>query len=349
MRALVYHGPADVRFESVPDPLIESPDGCVVRIERSAICGSDLHIYHGQMGPATGYTIGHECVGEVVERGSRVRRFAVGDRVLVSAVVGCGQCSECLAGRVTSCESSFARVFGTNQGLGGAQAEALAVPAADASMCKIPDGVSDEQALTLTDILPTGYFGAKGAAIEPGQDVAVVGLGPVGLMALMSARLFGPARIFAIDSVPARLERARALGAIPIDYREGGLARVAEATSGHGPHAVIEAVGSRESILSCLQLVRRGGIVSVVGVNAEPAFPFPMGLALVKGVRFSIGICPVTLYWRALVPLVQSGHLEPQHVFTHRFPLAQGPKAYELFASRADGVQKVLFSTGAPA
>lgn len=331
----------------MPDPRVETPDGCIVRIEASAICGSDLHIYRGHMGPATGYSLGHECVGEIVERGSGVRRFQTGDRVWVSAVVGCARCSECLAGRVTTCETGFARVFGTNQGLEGAQADALAVPAADTSMGKIPEGVSDAQALALTDILPTGYFGARAAGIEPGQDVAIVGLGPVGLMALMSAQLFGPARIFALDSVPDRLERARALGAIPIDYRDGGLERVTEATSGHGPHAVIEAVGSRESILSCLALVRRGGIVSVVGVNAEAAFPFPMGLALIKGIRFSIGVCPAPMYWRALVPLVQSGQLQPQHVFTHRFPLEQGPKAYELFASRADGVQKVLLSPAA--
>ncbi len=343
MKALVYHGPGDIRCETVPDPRPEDGRSAVVRIERTAICGSDLHIYHGEMGPGGDFTIGHEAIGEVVETGSDVRRFRAGDRVLVSGVVGCGECGPCVRGTVTACErGTGGRVFGTNQGLGGEQSEAVAVPVADANLCAIPDGVGPEQAVLLTDILPTGYFGARGAEIQPGQDVAVIGMGPVGQMAVMCAKLFGPARIFALDSVPERLALAESLGAIPCDVAADAHARVVEATGGLGPHAVIEAVGSDAAIQSALQLVRRGGAVSVVGVNLNLAFPFPMGLALMKGITFRIGVCPIPEFWPALVPLIAGGQLAPEIVFTHHMGLSEGAKAYEMFANRADGVIKVL-------
>jgi len=347
MRALVYHGPEDIRCENVPDPSPGDARGAVVRVERTAICGSDLHIYHGTMSPVPGYSVGHEAIGEVVEVGSGVHRFRTGDRVLVSGVVGCGDCGPCRLGRVTACERGFATVFGTNQGLAGAQAEALAVPVADASLCAVPDGIGPEQAVLLTDILPTGYVGARGAEIEPGQDVAVVGCGPVGLMAILSAGLFGPARVFALDSVPARLDAARKLGAIPCDVSRDGLAAVLEATGGLGPHRVIEAVGSDAGLQSALGLVRRGGVVSAVGVNTSMDFPFPMGLALMKGVTFRIGVCPVPSTWRDLVPLVACGRLRPEFVFSHRMALSEGAAAYDLFAARRDGVLKVLLDPAA--
>ncbi|MEN8183295.1 MAG: alcohol dehydrogenase catalytic domain-containing protein [Myxococcota bacterium] len=342
MRALVYHGPEDVRCETVPDPSPPDAAGALVKVERTAICGSDLHIYHGQLSPQGGYTVGHEAIGEVVEVGSGVQRFRAGDRVLVSGVVGCGECRLCLAGRVTECERGLASVFGTNQGLAGGQAEALAVPQADGSLCRIPEGIGPEQAVLLTDILPTGYLGAAGAEIEPGQDVAVIGCGPVGLMAILCARLFGPARIFALDRVPERLAAAERLGAIPCDASGDASAQVLEATAGLGPHRVIEAVGADDSIQAALGLVRRGGTVSVVGVSTNMAFPFPMGLALFKGVTFRIGVCPVPRYWPALVPLVVEGRLQPEFVFTHQMGLSEGAEAYSLFAERRDGVLKVL-------
>ncbi len=347
MKALVYHGPEDIRCETLPDPSLADASGAVVRVERTAICGSDLHIYHGHMGPATGYSVGHEVIGEVVETGSEVRRFRTGDRVLVSGVIGCAECGPCRAGRVTSCERGGGRVFGTNQGLAGGQAEALAVPFADETLYRIPQGIGPEQAVLLTDILPTGYFGARGAELRPGQDVAVIGAGPVGLMALLSAQLFAPARVFVLDSVPERLAVAGSLGGIPIDVSANGHQPVIDATNGLGPHAVIEAVGADAAILSALQLVRRGGVVSVVGVNLNLAFPFPMGLALMKNLTFRIGICPIPELWEPLVPLLVEGRLAPERVFTHRMALSDGAKAYELFASRRDGVLKVLLDPSA--
>ncbi|MGH0036425.1 MAG: alcohol dehydrogenase catalytic domain-containing protein [Myxococcota bacterium] len=342
MRALVFHGPEDIRCETVPDPTPPDERGAVVRIERTAICGSDLHIYHGHLSPEAGYSVGHEAIGEVVEVGSAVSRFRTGDRVLVSGVVGCGDCGPCRLGHVTACERGGAAVFGTNQGLHGAQAEALAVPSADANLYAIPDGVEDEQAVLLTDILPTGYLGAEGAEIEPGHDVAVIGCGPVGLMSILAASLFGPARIFALDSVPERLAAAEGLGAIPCDVSGDATGAIMEATGGLGPHCVIEAVGADPSIQSALALVRRGGVVSVVGVNTNLAFPFPMALAMMKGITFRIGICPVPLYWTHLVPLVAQGRLRPEFVFSHRMGLSEGTAAYDLFAGRRDGVLKVL-------
>ncbi|MEM7412065.1 MAG: alcohol dehydrogenase catalytic domain-containing protein [Myxococcota bacterium] len=341
MRALFYHGKEDIRFEEVPDPSPERTDGVVVRIERTAICGSDLHIYHGTMGDDP-YAIGHEAIGEIVEVGSAVRRFRSGDRVLVSGVIGCGGCGSCLRDYVDACETSGARVFGTNQGLAGGQAEALAVPDADRSLHRIPDGVTAKSAVLLTDILPTGYYGALNAEIEPGHDVAVIGCGPVGLMAIQSAQLFGPRRVFALDSVPDRLAAAQKLGAIPCDVGADVNAEILEATGGLGPHSVIEAVGADATIQNALALVRRGGRVSVIGVNLNPEFVFPMSLALMKNLTFRIGVCPVPRLWPNLVPLLAEGTLQPDFVFTHERPLSEGPEAYALFDSRRDGVLKVL-------
>ncbi len=342
MKALVYHGPGDIRCDTVPDPTPPDAEGAVVKVEACAICGSDLHIYHGLMSPEGGYGVGHESIGEVVEAGSAVRRFRVGDRVLVSGVIGCGECDPCCHGKVSSCERGTPRVFGTNQGLAGGQAEALAVPQADRWLLPIPSGVSAEQALLLTDILPTGYAGAYSAAIEPGQDVAVVGCGPVGLMAILSAQLFGAARVFALDTVVERLAAAERLGAIPCEVNAGANEKVFEATRGLGPHRLIEAVGSEASIHNAIALVRSGGVVSVVGVNTSMAFPFPMGLALAKALTFRIQICPVPQFWPALVPLLEQGRIRPEFVFTHRLGLSEGSAAYDLFDQRRDGVLKVV-------
>lgn len=342
MRALVFHGVQDIRCENVADPRPPDSRGAILRVERAAICGSDLHLYHGHLPVAQlGFTVGHEFVGEVMETGSDVKDVRTGDRVLVSGVIGCGQCPRCRLGQVVCCEQHKTQVFGVQPTLPGGQAEAVAVPAADHAMRRIPDGVSVEQAVLLTDILPTGYFGASWADISPGQDVAVIGMGPVGLMALMSAQLFGPARVFAVDPVPERLEVARELGAVPV-AADAADALISEATGGLGVDAVIEAVGADETIQQAIQWVRPGGTVSVVGVNVRMDFPFPLGLALMKDLTFRMGLCPVPESWPALIPLVASGRLAPERVFTHRMALSEGSEAYRLFAERRDGVIKVL-------
>lgn len=341
-RALVYHGKGDVRLESLPDPTPPDGRGVVVRVQHTAICGSDLHLYHGALPVPPGFALGHEFIGEVVETGRDVRGFRSGERVLVSGVIGCGECRACAGGHAIRCERHGTRVFGNSRELPGGQAEAVAVPAADSALLRIPDGVSNEQAVLLTDILPTGYYGARNAEIRPGQTVAVIGLGPVGQCALDCALLFGAARVFAIDRVPERLATARAKGAIPIDGAADPLGQIHAATRGQGVDAVIEAVGADETLALALALVRVAGVVSVIGVSANFAFPFNMLAALMKDLTFRIGICPVQEQWDDLVPLLQSGRLRPESVFTHRLPLSQGADAYALFDSRRDGVMKIL-------
>ncbi len=347
MRATVLEGPRDIRVEDVPDPVLPGPEGVIVTVERTAICGSDLHLYHDAP-TGVGIRLGHEVIGTVAETGPHVRSLRRGDRVLVSGVIGCGICRPCLAGQPNVCRAGKSAAFGTVPDLPGGQAEALAVPFADLFALPIPEGVADDEAVLLTDILPTGYLGALRASIRPGSTVAVVGLGPVGIMALQCAELFGPARILAIDMVPERLARAEALGAEPIDARDApGSAQVLEATGGWGADSVIEAVGADATVLDALSCVATGGTVSIVGVNLSMELPFPMGLVFLKSLTVRTVFAPIPGTWPSLVPLVQSGRLALGGTFTHRMGLSQAAQAYELFDSRADGVLKVLLDPNA--
>jgi len=342
MKAIVFHGPLDVRVESVPDATLHDPRGALVRVTRASICGSDLHPYHGVLPIPAGVTLGHECVGVVEAVGREVRRFKKGDRVIVPGVIGCGDCDSCRRGYVVGCMHLPNKVFGFVHDLPGGQAEALYVPVADAHLFPSPPELSDEQVLFLTDILPTGYYAAQNAAITPGQTIAVVGCGPVGLFAIMTAQLFGPARVLAIDRVAHRLEVARRLGAVPVDASAvDPRTAVAEATGGRGADAVIEAVGAAETVQLALDLVRIGGVVSVVGVLLDAAFPFPMGTAFLKDLSFHIGLVNVPEFVPKLLPLVQSGRLDPTLLISHRLPLSEGRRAYDLFDKRADGCVKV--------
>ena len=342
MKALVYHGPEDIRCESVDDPSPRDRDGAVVRIERAGICGSDLHIYHGHgFSPEPGYVIGHESVGEVVEVGSHVRRFEVGDRVLVPGSTGCATCAACRSGHVARCENSAMGCYGLGHALPGSQSEAVAVPAADTGLALIPDGISDEQALLLTDNLPTAWFGARRAGIAAGDTVAVVGLGPVGLCAVSSAFAMGAARVFAIDLVPSRRAHAETLGAEAIDA-DDPVEAVRERTQGLGADCALEAVGADATIRLAMQLVRTEGSVSVVGVNQTTNFDFNMALAQVKSLSFHIGLCSVQTELPSLIPLVQSGRIDPANTVSHRMGLSEGAEAYRIFAARSDDVRKVV-------
>ncbi len=342
MRATVLNGPRDVSLETVPDPVLPGPEGIIVSVERTAICGSDLHLFHDAP-TGTGIRLGHEAIGTVAEVGAHVRNVARGDRVLVSGVIGCGTCGPCLAGQPNICLNDKAAAFGTMPDLPGGQAEAMAVPFADLFALRIPENVADEEAVLLTDILPTGYLGALRASIRPGATVAVIGLGPVGIMALQCAALFGPARILAVDQVPERLARAERLGAEPIDASSvPGAPQVMEATGGRGADAVIEAVGADATVLDAVSCAAAGGTVSIVGVNLSLALPFPMGLVFLKSLTLRTIFAPVPGTWPALVPLVQAGRLQLTDTFTHRMPLSQVSEAYDLFDSRRDGVLKVL-------
>jgi alcohol dehydrogenase len=342
MRATVLNGPRDVSLETVPDPVLPGPEGIIVTVERTAICGSDLHLFHDAP-TGSGIRLGHEAIGTVAEVGPHVRNFTRGDRVLVSGVIGCGTCVPCLAGQPNVCLNDKAAAFGTMPDLPGGQAEAMAVPFADLFALRIPENVTDEEAVLLTDILPTGYLGALRASIRPGATVAVIGLGPVGIMALQCGALFGPARILAVDQVPERLARAERFGAEPIDAGSApAVAQVMEATGGRGADSVIEAVGADATVLDAVSCAASGGTVSIVGVNLSMALPFPMGLVFLKSLTVRTIFAPVPGTWPSLVPLVQTGRLQLAETFTHRMELSRVAEAYDLFDSRRDGVLKVL-------
>jgi len=345
MLATVLQGPLDVRVEEVPDPVLPGPAGIIVTVDRTAICGSDLHLYHDAP-TGGGIHLGHEAIGTVAEAGSEVHSVQVGDRVLVSGVIGCGLCRPCLSGYPNLCEAGQAAAFGTMASLPGGQAEAMAVPFADRFVLPIPEDVADEAAVLLTDILPTGYVGALRANITPGSTVVIMGLGPVGIMALQCAQLFSPGRILAIDMVPERLARAERMGAEPIDARvASGSQQVMMATGGRGAESVIEAVGADASVQDAVMCAASGGTVSIVGVNLRMDLPFPMALVLLKSLTVRSVFAPIPSTWPALVPLIQAGRFELPETFTHHMGLSQAAEAYQLFDSRSDGVLKVLLNT----
>jgi len=266
----------------------------------------------------------------------------VGDRVLVSGVIGRGRCAACLGRDPVRCAVG-PRIFGTGPDLAGGQAELAVVPAADAFALPIPEGVTEEQSVLLTDILPTGYLGAKRADIEPGSTVVVIGLGPVGVFALQCAQLYGPARILAVDMVPDRLARAEALGAEPVDVRGGDtIAQIAELTGGRGAPSVIEAVGADATIADAMWCAAPGGTVSVIGANVNLALPIPMAIALLRSLTLRVPLASLPSTWDSLIPLIVAGRLQPESVFTHHMGLSEAPKAYDIFERHADGVLKVL-------
>lgn len=341
MRALTYHGPFDIRVESIPDPQPFDAEGAIVAVRACGICGSDLHIYEGHGFSADlGFCVGHEAVGEVVAVGAAVSRFGVGDSVLVSASVGCNACGPCRAGYVLGCERGRSGCYGLGAVLPGSQAEFVSVPAADGNLVLIPDGVSDDAALVLTDNAPTAWYGARRARIEPGDVVAVIGLGPVGIMSVLASQIMGASRVLAIDLVDERRAAAAALGAEPVD----GDPRLAvrEMTGGRGANVVLEAVGADATIDLAMKIAARGARVSVVGVNQSNAFPVHMALAQFNELEFSIGLCSVQRELPTLLALTQSGRLHPEVVVTHHLPLSEGPAAYERFHARADGVGKIV-------
>src|SRR5215207_5605141 len=269
MKALVYHGPGRRAWETVPDPRIEAATDAIVRIDTSTICGTDLHILKGDVPEVKpGTVLGHEAVGTVVEVGDAVTTLAAGDRVLVSCITSCGRCRFCKEARYSQCSGGGGWIFGHL--IDGLQAEYARVPFADTSVYKVPEGLTDEQVLFLADILPTAYeVGVQNARIQPGDTVAIVGAGPIGLAAIMTARLLSPATIIAIDLADARLARALDFGADVVinNGAEDAIARVMELTGGRGVDTAIEAVGVPETFELCTELIRAGGRVANVGVH----------------------------------------------------------------------------------
>jgi 2-desacetyl-2-hydroxyethyl bacteriochlorophyllide A dehydrogenase len=344
VKALLYQGPRNIRCESFDDPKIGDDRDAIVRMTRCGICGSDLHIYHGQgFSPDLGFCVGHEAVGEVVEVGKGVRRLKKGDPVMLSAAVGCGACERCLAGDIVQCRNNMMQCYGLSHRLEGCQAEFIRVPAADFNTAPIPEGLTADQALMLTDNLPTAWFGLKGARIEPGESVVVVGLGPIGLMGVEGAFAMGAARVFAVDLVAERRAIAASLGAIAL-HPDVAAGTIAEATRGRMADAALEAVGADATINIALSLVGRQGRVSVIGVNQTFKFELNMAAAFFKGLTFTIGTCSVQRYWPELVALIQSGRLHPERFISHEMPLSDGAEAYRLFDAREKGALKMVMT-----
>ncbi len=352
MKAIVYHGKHDFRYENTPDPRLEGENDAIVRVLRTAICGSDLHLWHGGLpegiGGAGGFAVGHEFLGVVEETGKGLRGVKKGDRVLVSCTVGCGSCAMCRKGvysgcRVMTAGGGASNVFGFSPALQGGQAEAVRVPFADTNLFHVPKDMTDEQALFLTDILPTGYMGAELAEVGPGDTVVVFGCGPVGTFAQMSAILRGAARVIAVDLDDGRLERARQLGCDAVNPSKQNLGeKVLEWTDGLGADASIEAVGRADLITQAAMITRPGGRIAVIGVLTEPTATLPWFLMFMKNLTLKTGLVNPQNFIPRLLPLVAANRIDPTVIISHRLPLSEGPTGYEIFAGHKENVLKVV-------
>ena len=336
MKALTYGGPGVRAWETVPDPAVQEPTDLVVEIGSSTICGTDLHILKGDVPTVEpGRILGHEAVGIVVEAGSAVTTVAEGDRVLVSCITACGRCRFCREGHYGLCSGGGGWILGHL--IDGLQAEYARVPFADTSVYPVPEALSDEQVLFLADILPTAYeVGVLNGGVQPGDTVAIVGAGPIGLAAIMTARLLTPGRVIAIDLADARLEQALAFGAdVAINNgAESPLDRVLELTGGLGVDVAIEAVGVPETFELCTELIRPGGRVANVGVHGHPA-TLHLEKLWIRDVTVTTGLVD-TFTTPQLLRLIEGGRLDPTVFATHRFPLGETMEAYDVFADAAE-------------
>jgi threonine dehydrogenase-like Zn-dependent dehydrogenase len=387
MKANCWIGPNKVSVEEVPDPKILNSRDAIVRISSTAICGSDLHLFDGYIpGMKTGDIVGHEFMGEVVEVGAGVNNLTVGDRVVVPFPISCGNCFFCQKELYSLCENSNpnasmaeklwghspAGIFGYSHTLGGyagGQAEYARVPYADVGPIKVPNGLTDDQVLFLSDIFPTGYMAAEACDIQPGDTIAVWGCGPVGLFAIKSALMLGAERVIAIDRFEYRLRMAREhAGAETLNYEEvdSVLESLREMTAGRGPDACIDAVGMeahatglvgvydrathaarlqtdrpqvlREAIMAC----RSGGTVSVAGVYGGLIDKFPAGAFMNRSITLKTGQTHVQRYMRPLLERIQNGEIDPSFVVTHHMSLDEAPQGYEIFKHKQDECVKVV-------
>jgi threonine dehydrogenase-like Zn-dependent dehydrogenase len=388
MKALCWHGKDDIRCDTVPDPKIRDGRDAIIKVTACAICGSDLHLMNGFMpGMKPGDVMGHETMGEVVEVGKDNSTLKVGDRVVVPFTISCGECFFCKKGLYSGCERSNpspnrevaetlwghspAGLFGYTHLLGGyagGQAEYLRVPYADFGCIKVPEGLTDEQVLFLSDIFPTGYMGADFCEIEPGDTIAVFGCGPVGQFSIRSAFMLGAERVIAIDTIPERLTLARQAGAETIDFRNESVhERINQMTKGRGADACIDAVGTEaapggsfDSVLDRAKQVawvgtdrphvlrqainntRNGGIVSIIGVYGGLLDKVPMGSAINRGLTFKMAQTPVQKYQHQLMERIEKGEIDPSVVITHVGTLEDGPDLYKVFRDKQDGCMKVV-------
>jgi alcohol dehydrogenase len=335
MKALIFHGPGQRAWETVPDPGLQDPTDAIVRIDTSTICGTDLHILKGDV-PAVepGRILGHEAVGTVVETGDAVTTLDQGDRVLVSCITSCGRCRFCKEGRYGLCTGGGGWIFGHL--IDGLQAEYARVPFADTSVHKLPPDLTDEQVIFLADILPTAYeVGVLAGQVEPGDTVAIIGAGPIGLAAVMTARLLTPGRIVVIDMADARLAKAREFGA-DVTINNGhsdAVAEVMEVTDGLGADVAIEAVGVPKTFELCTELIRPGGRVANVGVHGHPA-TLHLERLWIRDVTITTGLVD-TFTTPKLMRLIAEGRLDPTPFATHRFELEEMTEAYDTFTDAA--------------
>ena len=336
MRAVVYRAIERVEVAEVPDPVLLEPSDAIVRVGLTAICGSDLHLYHGKAPLEPGDTIGHEAIGVVDAVGSSVKRFAPGDRVVVSFDIACGDCWFCRKGQTQLCEDFGFLGYGVFGGsLGGAQAELLRVPVADVNLLAVPDGLEDDRALFVGDALTTGVYAAGLAEISDGDIVAVVGAGPVGFFCAQAA-LPSAASVLALDLETSRLSIAERIGAIPVDVSaRNAQTAVDEHTQGRGADVVIEAVGTPAAFERSVDIVRRDGTVVVMGVYTSEVVQAQIGVWWVRAlqVRFA-GTTPVHAWWERAMAEVQAGRLDPLPIVSHRLPLDEAAHGYELFDTK---------------
>lgn len=343
MRAIVYHGPGSKDWAEVPKPTIQDDTDAIVRVDAVTICGTDLHILKGDVPAVTdGRILGHEAVGTVEQVGTGVKTVAVGDKVLVSCVTSCGACRFCREGRYGQCLGGGGWILGHL--IDGTQAEYVRVPFADTSTYKAPDGVSDEELLMLADIIPTGYeVGVLNGRVSPGDVVAIVGAGPIGLATIMGAKLYSPAHIVAIDKVDSRLEAAKQFGADVVvnNDREDPLEAVRSLTDGLGADVAVEAVGVPATFELATTLVRPGGHVANVGVHGQPA-ALHLEELWSKDVTITTGLVD-TFSTPTLLKLVTSRQMDAGRFVTHHFTMDQFMEAYDVFARAGDtGALKVV-------
>ena len=351
MKALVYHGPGERAWETVPDPVLIDPTDAIVKIDTSTICGTDLHILKGDVPEVTpGTILGHEAVGTVVEVGAAVTTIKPGDKVLVSCITSCGRCRFCKEGHYGICTGGGGWIFGDT--IDGLQAELARVPFADTSVYKVPAGLTDEDVLFLADILPTAFeVGVLNGGVQPGDTVAIVGAGPIGLATIMTAKLFTPGHIVAIDLADARLEKALEFGADSTinNSREDAVARVMELTEGLGVDVAVEAVGVPETFELCTAIVRPGGRVANVGVHGHSA-TLHLETLWIRDITITTGLVD-TSTTAQLLKLIQERRLDPSLFATHRFSLSDTETAYDVFGAAAEtnALKVVLTAEPVPA
>jgi threonine dehydrogenase-like Zn-dependent dehydrogenase len=347
MRATVFHGPGDIRVEEVPRPRADVGEA-VVRVTTTTICGTDVHILKGEYPVRPGLVIGHEPVGVIEELGAGVTGYKIGQRVLVPAITPCGQCRACLSGNLSQCGhgGGFEAIGGWRFGntIDGAQAEYIRVPSAQANLTLIPDGVSDEQVVLLSDIASTGFSGAESGNVRIGDAVVVFALGPIGLCAVAGAKLMGASLIIGVDTDPVRLEMARRMGAdVVLDFSQVDVVAEVLRLTGGGADVTIEALGTQGTFENALRCLRPGGTLSSLGVySGKLEMPYDAFAAGLGGHRIVTTLCPGGKERMGrLIATVESGRFDPLPLITHRFALDDIVEAYDLFSHRREGVLKV--------